>query len=197
MSPDGCRPFCATRNGMVMGEGAAVFVFEAREHALARGATVLAEVAGFGMTSDAADIVLPSAEGAARAIRLALADAGLGAQDIGYINAHGTGTAANDRIESTVIADELGPDVPVSSTKSMHGHLMGGAGAVELLACLLALTEGIIAPTIGHRKSDQDCPINLVRNNAGHAPITATLSNAFAFGGLNAVIALTKADSRP
>ncbi|MGL4320283.1 MAG: beta-ketoacyl-[acyl-carrier-protein] synthase family protein [Paracoccaceae bacterium] len=197
LSPDGCRPFCATRNGLVMGEGAAVFVFEAREHALARGATVLAEVAGFGMTSDASDIVLPSAEGAARAIRLALSDAGLAAQDIGYVNAHGTGTAANDRIESAVIAQELGADVPVSSTKSMHGHLIGGTGAVELLACLMALQDGIIAPTIGYHEQDPDCAINLVQNKGLHAPVTATLSNAFAFGGLNAVIALTKAESRP
>jgi nodulation protein E len=197
MSPDGCRPFCATRNGMVMGEGAAVFVFEARESALARGAAILAEVAGCGMTSDAADIVLPSVEGAARTIRLALADAGLAPQDVGYVNAHGTGTAANDRIEAAVILQELGPEVPVSSTKSMHGHLIGGTGAVELLACLMALQDDIIAPTIGHMEPDQDCAINLVRNVAATAPVNATLSNAFAFGGLNAVIALTKAESRP
>jgi nodulation protein E len=197
MSPDGCRPFCATRNGMVMGEGAAVFVFEAHEVALARGATVLAEVAGFGMTSDASDIVLPSADGAARAIRLALADAGLTGPDIGYVNAHGTGTAANDRIESGVILHELGPDVPVSSTKSMHGHLIGGTGAVELLACLLALKQGVIAPTIGHAVADPDCGIHLVRNAALQSPVGATLSNAFAFGGLNAVIVLARADGRP
>ena len=193
MSPDGCRPFCASRNGMVMGEGAGVFVFEARDAALARGAHVLAEVAGVGMTSDASDIVLPNAVGAASAIRLALQDAGLQAADVGYVNAHGTGTQANDRIESAVIVQMLGAQVPVSSTKSLHGHLMGGAGAVELLACLLALQEGLIAPTAGFRDADPDCAINLVRDAALAAPVQACLSNAFGFGGLNAVIALTKA----
>ena len=193
MSPDGCRPFCASRNGMVMGEGAGVFVFEARDAALARGARVLAEVAGVGMTSDASDIVLPDADGAARAMRLALQDAGLVAADVGYVNAHGTGTLANDRIEAAVIAAVLGSDVLVSATKSLHGHLMGGAGAVELLACLLALQDGVIAPTAGHRRDDPDCRINLVQDAALHIPVNACLSNAFAFGGLNAVLALTRA----
>lgn len=192
MSPDGCRPFCATRNGMVMGEGAAVFVFEAEECARARGAQVLAHVAGMGMTSDASDIVLPDAAGAARAVRLAMQDAGLGAADVGYINAHGTGTLANDRIEAGVILETLGADVPVSATKSLHGHLMGGAGAVELLACLLALQEGVIAPTIGSMTDDPACAINLVRGAALHVGVKACLSNAFAFGGLNAVLVLTK-----
>lgn len=193
MSPDGCRPFCATRNGMVMGEGAAVFVFEAEDHAKARGARLLAHVAGSGMTSDAGDIVLPNAEGAARAIQLALRDADMQAQDVGYVNAHGTGTLANDRIESGVILQTLGADVLVSATKSLHAHLMGGAGAVELLACILALQEGIIAPTIGHRANDGDCRINLVHNIAAQHRVSACLSNAFAFGGLNAVLVLTKA----
>jgi nodulation protein E len=192
MSPDGCRPFCATRNGMVMGEGAAVFVFEAEEHARARGAKVLAVVAGCGMSSDATDIVLPSAEGARRAMTMALADAGLAAPDIDYVNAHGTGTAANDRIEAEVIQAVLGADVPVSSTKSQHGHLMGGAGAVELLACLLALEHGCIAPTVGHVTDDPACRINLVRNLAETAQVRACMSNAFAFGGLNAAIVLTR-----
>jgi nodulation protein E len=193
MSPDGCRPFCSSRNGMVMGEGAAVFVLETHEAAMARGARVLAEVAGIGMTSDAADIVLPSQQGAERAVRLALADAGLGLGDVGYVNAHGTGTTANDRIEAAVILQTLGADVPVSSTKSMHGHLMGGAGAVELLACLLALQDGTLAPTMGHVQADPVCQINLVHTVAGHADVRACLSNAFAFGGLNAVLALTRA----
>jgi nodulation protein E len=191
MSSDGCRPFCATRNGMVMGEGAGVFVFEERDAAVARGAPILAEVAGFGMTCDASDIVLPSAIGAADAMKLALSDAGLTAADIGYINAHGTGTAANDRIEARVIADLFGDRVAVSSTKSMHGHLIGATGAVELLACLVALNEGIIAPTIGHMADDPDCRIELVKNTARPQKVMACLSNAFAFGGLNAVIALT------
>lgn len=192
MSGDGCRPFCATRNGLVMGEGAAVFVFETLEGARARGAAVLAEVAGFGMTSDARDIVLPSAEGAARAMRLALADAGMVAADVGYVNAHGTGTAANDRIEAGVILEVLGAATPVSSTKGAHGHLIGATGAVELLACVMALREGVIAPTIGHVADDAGCGIDLVKIAARVARVEACLSNAFAFGGLNAVLALRK-----
>jgi nodulation protein E len=192
MSPDGCRPFCATRNGMVIGEGAGVFVFEDMARAQARGADILAEVAGFGMTSDAADIVLPSAEGAARAVRAALDDAGLGPEDVGYINAHGTGTAANDRTEAGVIADVFGAGVPVSSTKAAHGHLIGGTGAVELLACILALREGVIAPTLGHRQADAACAIDLVTGDARQTGVRAAVSNAFAFGGLNAVIALKR-----
>ncbi len=193
MSPDGCRPFCATRNGMVMGEGAGVFVFEEMDRARARGADILAEVAGFGMTSDAADIVLPSAEGAARAVRAALADAGLRADQVGYINAHGTGTAANDRTEAGVIAEVFGGQVPVSSTKAAHGHLIGGTGAVELLACILALREGVVAPTLGHRVADAGCAIDLVTGDARQVAVQAAVSNAFAFGGLNAVIALKRA----
>ncbi|MDO8886347.1 beta-ketoacyl-[acyl-carrier-protein] synthase family protein, partial [Candidatus Oleimmundimicrobium sp.] len=163
MSPDGCRPFCATRNGMVQGEGAAVFVFEDYEHARARGAAVLAEVAGFSMTSDAGDIVMPDRDGAVRAMRGALADAGLGPESIGYVNAHGTATAANDRVEAAALAEVFGPGVarlPVSSTKSMHGHLIGATGAVELLAAIMALHDGVIAPTAGFQRPDPDCPLD-------------------------------------
>jgi len=194
MSKDGCRPFSANRNGMVQGEGAAVFVFEALEHAKARGAEILAEVAGFSMTADAADIVMPSREGAARAITGALRDAGLNPEDVGYINAHGTGTTANDKTECAAVAEAFGPSAAglmISSTKSMHGHLIGGTGAVELVAALLALTEGVIAPTIGYEEPDPDCPLDVVPNVAREARVGAVLSNAFAFGGLNAVIALT------
>lgn len=194
MSPTGCRPFSAGRDGMVMGEGAAVFVLEERDHAMARGADLLAEVAGFGMTSDAADMVQPSAAGAARAMRLALSDAVMMPDEVGYINAHGTGTAANDRAETAAIIDVFGAaPPPVSATKSMHGHLMGGAGAVELLACLMALRQGILAPTIGHVAGDPDCGLDVVPNAARVAPVQATLSNSFAFGGLNAVLALRSA----
>jgi nodulation protein E len=196
MSSEGCRPFSATRSGMVEGEGAAVFVFEDWEHASARGATILAEVAGFGMTADARDIVVPSAEGAERAMRLALADAGLAPEQVGYVNAHGTGTAANDRTESAAIAAAFGPAAErllVSSTKSMHGHLIGGTGAVELLACLMALRDGVVAPTVGYEARDPDCPLDVVPNQAREAQVGACLSNAFAFGGLNAVIALKAA----
>jgi nodulation protein E len=196
MSPDACRPFSADRNGMVQGEGAAVFVFEDRDHAIARGATILAEVAGFAMTADAQDIVMPSQQGAARAMSGAMADGGIALASVGYINAHGTGTAANDRTECAAIAQVFGPDAQrlmVSSTKSMHGHLIGGTGAVELLACIMALRDGIIAPTIGHRAPDPDCPLDVVPNQARQAQVEVALSNSFAFGGLNAVLALRRA----
>ncbi len=196
MSRDACRPFSANRNGMVQGEGAAVFVFEEYEHARARGALILAEVSGFAMTSDAADIVMPSKQGAARAIAGALKDANLNAEDVCYINAHGTGTAANDKVECAAVADVFGQhadDLMISSTKSMHGHLIGGTGAVELLACVMALTDGVIAPTIGYEEPDPECALDVVPNEAREAVVGATLSNAFAFGGLNAVLALRKA----
>ena len=196
MSRDACRPFSANRSGMVQGEGAAIFVFEDWDHAQARGAEILAEVAGFAMTSDAADIVLPSVEGARRAMAGALADAGLRPDQVDYINAHGTGTTANDRTECAAIAQVFGDHVGrlmVSSTKSMHGHLIGGTGAVELLACLMALREGVVAPTVGWEQADPDCPLDVVPNVARQARVEVALSNAFAFGGLNAVLALRRA----
>jgi nodulation protein E len=196
MSKDACRPFSATRNGMVQGEGAGVFVFEDRDHALKRGAIILAEVAGFSMCSDASDIVTPSKQGAARAIAGALTDAKFNREDVGYINAHGTGTAANDKTECAAVADVFGAHADklmISSTKSMHGHLIGGTGAVELLACIMALRDGIIAPTIGYEEPDPECALDIVPNVAREAKVTAVLSNAFAFGGLNAVIALKSA----
>ncbi len=195
MSKDACRPFSATRNGMVQGEGAAVYVFEAYDHAVARGADILAEVAGFAMSSDAADIVMPSRQGAARAISGALKDARLNPEDVGYINAHGTGTAANDKTECAAVSDVFGAHADrlmISSTKSMHGHLIGGTGAVELLACIMALRDGVIAPTIGYEEPDPECALDVVPNEAREARVTAALSNAFAFGGLNAVLALRK-----
>ena len=196
MSKDACRPFSATRNGMVQGEGAGVFVFEERDHAMKRGAVILAEVAGFAMSSDASDIVTPSQQGAARAIAGALRDAKLNTTDVGYINAHGTGTAANDKTECAAVADVFGAhadDLMISSTKSMHGHLIGGTGAVELLACIMALRDGIIAPTIGYEEPDPECALDVVPNVAREAVVSAVLSNAFAFGGMNAVIALRRA----
>lgn len=195
MSKDACRPFSATRNGMVQGEGAGVFVFEDYEHARNRGADILAEVTGFAMSSDAQDIVMPSAQGAERAIRGALQDSGLNPDQIGYINAHGTGTAANDKTECAAVAHAFGHHADrlmISSTKSMHGHLIGGTGAVELLACIMALRDGIIAPTIGYQEPDPECALDVVPNEAREAQVNAVLSNAFAFGGLNAVIALRK-----
>ncbi|MGB0660417.1 MAG: beta-ketoacyl-[acyl-carrier-protein] synthase family protein [Mangrovicoccus sp.] len=196
MSKDACRPFSANRNGMVQGEGAAIFVFEEYEHAKARGAEILAEIIGFAMTSDASDIVMPSKQGAARAMRGALQDAKLAPEDVGYINAHGTGTAANDKTECAAVADVFGShadNLMISSTKSMHGHLIGGTGAVELLACTMALRDGIIAPTIGYEETDPECALDVVPNTAREAKVDVVLSNAFAFGGLNAVLALRAA----
>lgn len=196
MSRDACRPFSANRNGMVQGEGAGVYVFEDYDHARARGADILAEVVGFAMTSDASDIVMPSKQGAARAITGALRDGRINAEDVGYINAHGTGTAANDKTECAAVADALGSQadrVMISSTKAMHGHCIGGTGAVELLACIMALHDGIIAPTIGYEEPDPECALDVVPNTAREADVSVVLSNAFAFGGLNAVLALRKA----
>jgi nodulation protein E len=195
MSRDACRPFSATRNGMVQGEGAGIFVFEEYEHAKARGAEILAEVAGFAMSSDAADIVMPSKQGAARAMAGALSDAGIAREEVGYINAHGTGTAANDKTECAAVADVFGThadDLMMSSTKSMHGHCIGGTGAVELLAVLMALRDGVIAPTIGYEEPDPECALDVVPNEAREARVDVALSNAFAFGGLNAVLALKR-----
>lgn len=196
MSKDGCRPFSANRNGMVQGEGAGVFVFEDYEHARKRGATILAEVIGFAMSSDASDIVMPSKQGAGRAITGAMRDARIDRSEVGYINAHGTGTAANDKTESAAVADAFGPHADklmMSSTKSMHGHLIGGTGAVELLACIMALKDGIIAPTINYEEPDPECALDVVPNEAREANVDVVLTNAFAFGGLNAVLALRKA----
>ncbi|MEM8657001.1 MAG: beta-ketoacyl-[acyl-carrier-protein] synthase family protein [Pseudomonadota bacterium] len=195
MSKDGCRPFSANRNGMVQGEGAGVFVFEDYEHARARGAEILAEVIGFAMTSDASDIVMPNKQGAKRAIAGALRDAGINGDAVGYINAHGTGTAANDKTECSAVREVFGAhadSLMISSTKSMHGHLIGGTGAVELLACIMAVREGVIAPTINHEVPDPECDLDVVPNTAREAAVDVALSNAFAFGGLNAVLAIRK-----
>lgn len=194
LAPDACRPFSLGRKGMVIGDGAGVLVFEAEEHARARGAKVLAEVAGFGMTADASDIVAPNVDGAVRAMRAALTDAGMAAGDVGYINAHGTGTLVNDRAETVAIRTVFGEAAPpVSSTKSMHGHAIGATGALEALACVLALREGVLPPTVGYLAADPDCALDVVPNAARVAQVEAVLSNAFAFGGLNAVLAFRRA----
>lgn len=195
MSADACRPFSATRSGMVQGEGAGVFIFEDYDHARARGAEILAEVAGFAMAADAHNIVMPSREGAVRVMARALQDAGLPPEAIGYVNAHGTGTYANDRTECAALHDVFGNHIhqlPVSSTKSMHGHLIGGTGAVELLACIMALRDGVIAPTIGFERADPECNLDVVPNTARAARVDVAMSNAFAFGGLNAAIILKR-----
>ena len=147
------------------------------------------------MSSDASDIVMPSKAGAARAMAGALQDAGISGDAVGYINAHGTGTAANDKTECAAVADVFGPhadNLMISSTKSMHGHLIGGTGAVELLACIMALRDGVIAPTIGYQEPDPECALDVVPNEARDAKVDVALSNAFAFGGMNAVIALRR-----
>jgi nodulation protein E len=180
---------------MVQGEGAAILVLESLERARARGAEILGEIAGFGMTADAGDIVQPSLDGATRAIRAALADAGMAADEVGYVNAHGTATAANDRTECAAIRAALGAaadTVSVSSTKSMHGHCIGGAGALELAAVLMALGEGIVPPTIGWNEPDPDCALDVTPNVARARRVDAAISNSFAFGGLNAVLAMRR-----
>lgn len=195
MARDTCRPFSRDRTGMVQGEGAGVFVFEELEHARKRGANILAEVAGFGLSADAGDIVMPDVDGPVRAMQAAMADAQVTPDDVGYVNAHGTGTAANDRVESQALRKVMGArldTLPVSSTKSMHGHIIGGTSAVELLACLMALNEDCIAPTINHSEFDPDCVPDPVPNDARQVRINVAISNAFAFGGLNAVLVLRR-----
>jgi nodulation protein E len=195
MSSDACRPFSKTRNGMVLGEGAAILVLEELGRARARGANVLGEIVGFGMTADAGDIVQPALEGAAGAMRMALGDGGMDPGEVGYINAHGTGTALNDRVEAAAIRAVLGAhadEVLVSSTKSMHGHPIGAAGALEAVAVLMALREGVVPPTIGFEEPDPEIDIDVVPNTAREAQVDAALSNSFAFGGLNAVLAFRR-----
>jgi nodulation protein E len=195
MSTDTCRPFSKNRSGMVLGEGAAIFVIENRNRALARGAEILAELAGFGMSSDAADIVLPSVGGAAAAIRACLDDAGLDPEDVDYVSAHGTGTLANDATETKAIRAVFGAQadrLAVSSTKSMHGHLLGGAGAIELAATIIAMRDGFLPPTANYAVPDPDCDLDVVPNQARDQQIGVALSNSFAFGGHNAVLAVKR-----
>ena len=197
MTPDVCRPFSHKRRGMLLGEGAGVFVLERLEDARARGAKIYAELAGMGMSSDAGDIVFPSEEGAAAAITGALEDAGLAPEEIDYINAHGTGTAANDVTETRAIRRALGAaadKVPVSSTKGVHGHALGGAGALELVAAVRAITDQVIPPTANYLEPDPDCDLDYVPNQARPAAVRTVLSNSFAFGGLNAVLAVRAVD---
>ena len=196
LADDTCRPFSINRRGLVLGEGAGIFVLESMEHAHARGATILAELAGSGMTADATDIVMPSADGAAAAMRQALDDAGLAPQDVDYVNAHGTGTQANDVTESRAIRLAFGAHaerLAVSSTKSMHGHALGASGALELVAVIGALRDSVVPPTANLDQVDPACDLDYVPNVARPMPVRAALSNSFAFGGLNAVLALKRA----
>jgi nodulation protein E len=191
VSPDTCRPFSANRSGMILGEGGAMLVLEPLDRALARGAKPLAEIVGFGMSADACHVTQPSAEGAAKAIRGALRDGGLAPEQVGYINAHGTATEANDRMEAEAIHAIFGRNttLPVSSTKSMHGHTLGAAGAIEAVATVLALRNGVLPPTANYMQPDPDCDLDVIPNQSRPVGAEVALSQSFAFGGLNAVLA--------
>jgi nodulation protein E len=191
MAPDKCRPFSRDRKGMIIAEGAAVMVLETEHDARKRGAEILAEIAGFGMSADAKDITAPDAGGMARAVNAALADAKLNPQDVQYINAHGTGTTANDRTETAALKTAFGDHarkLAISSTKSMIGHALGAAGALEMVATIMSLREGVVAPTINYLGPDPECDLDYVPNEARQMAINSALSNSFAFGGLNAVL---------
>lgn len=193
LADDTCRPFSANRRGLVLGEGAGVFVLESMAHARARGAQVLGVLAGVGMSADAGDIVAPDPAGSASAMTQALADAGLSPEDIDYINAHGTGTPANDPTETRAIHRVFGthaPKLAVSSTKSMHGHALGASGALELVAVLGAIRDGVVPPTANLDAPDPACDLDYVANTPRELRVRAALSNSFAFGGLNAVLAV-------
>ncbi|MDX2028108.1 MAG: beta-ketoacyl-[acyl-carrier-protein] synthase family protein [Alphaproteobacteria bacterium] len=195
MAPDVCRPFSRDRAGMVLGEGAAMFMLETLEHAQKRGAKIYAEFAGFGMSSDAKDITTPDVNGAARAVSNALKDAGLVPEQVDYINAHGTGTRINDLTETNVIKQVFGSHagkLAVSSSKSMFGHALGAAGALEMLATVLAVTENMAPPTLNYIGPDPECDLDYVPNKARPMTINTALNNSFAFGGLNAVLAVKK-----
>jgi nodulation protein E len=195
VASDTCRPFSKNRAGLILGEGAAMLVLETLEHARARGAKIYAELAGFGMSADAHHLTNPLAEGAARAMNDALDDAGLSREQIVYVNAHGTGTAANDSTETRALRQVFGShadNLAVSSTKSMHGHALGAAGALEAVATVFALHGSFIPPTANFLERDPACDLDVVPNEARTAQIEAALSNSFAFGGLNAVLAFRR-----
>jgi nodulation protein E len=197
VAPDTCRPFSRDRRGLILAEGGAMLLLESLQSATARGATVLGEIVGFGMTADADHLTLPSSAGAARAMQAAIDDAGIAPERVGYINAHGTGTIANDSMETVAIrktfaahADRLA----ISSTKSMHGHALGATGAIEAVATVLTLKHGMIPPTINYCEPDPECDLDVVPHQARSAQLEYALSSSFAFGGLNAVLAFRRWD---
>ncbi len=193
VSPDVCRPFSSDRRGLSLGEGGAMLVLEDWEHARARGANIRGEVLGFGMSSDAHHITQPRVDGLAKAMKWALRDAGVNPEQVGHINAHGTGTQANDVAEASAIRSVFGhhtDDVLVTSTKSMHGHTLGAAGAIEAIATLLALENSAVPPTINFTTPDPECSLNVVTGEAHPARLEIAVSNTFAFGGLNASLVL-------
>jgi nodulation protein E len=192
IAPDTCRPFSKDRKGMILGEGGAMMILEPLEAAKARGARIYCEICGLGMSSDAHHLTQPLVEGPSRAMRGALKDAGMSPEEVGYINAHGTGTPGNDPVESQAIRAVFGAHadkLAVSSTKSMHGHALGAAGALEAVATILALYHGILPPTANYNERDPECDLDYIPNQARAQKVGAALSNSFAFGGLNAVVA--------
>jgi 3-oxoacyl-[acyl-carrier-protein] synthase II len=194
---EACRPFDAKRNGFVMGEGAAIMILEEETHALERGAPIIAELVGYGATSDAFHLIQPSPDGASaiRAVRLALGRAGISPDEIGYINAHGTATLLNDRMETNVIKNVFGEHarkIPISASKSMLGHLLGAAGSIEAVITVLALQHGILPPTINLTNPDPELDLDYVPNVARKAAITTAMSNSFGFGGHNSVLVFRK-----
>ncbi|MCZ4093215.1 beta-ketoacyl-[acyl-carrier-protein] synthase family protein [Sinorhizobium psoraleae] len=192
LAPDTCRPFSADRRGVVLGEGAGMAVLESYQHAKARGAIILAEIAGIGLSADAFHIVAPTAEGPEAAMRACLQDAGLNPEDVDYLNAHGTGTRVNDVIETAAIKRVFGDhtrSMSVSATKSMHGHCLGAASAIEMIACVMAIRHGIVPPTANYNERDPKCDLDVTPNVLREKEIRVALSNAFAMGGTNAVLA--------
>ena len=191
------QPFDKNRDGLVMGEGAAVLVLETESHAKARGANILAELAGYGATADAFHVTAPheNGEGGSAAMRMALASAKATVDDLGYINAHGTGTSLNDQSETRAIKAAFGEkayETPISSTKSMTGHMMGATGALEAIFCVQAIREGVLPPTVHYETPDPECDLDYIPNQAREKKINLAISNAFGFGGHNAVLAIRK-----
>jgi 3-oxoacyl-(acyl-carrier-protein) synthase len=191
------QPFDKNRDGLVMGEGSAVIVLETESRAKARGANILAELAGYGSTADAFHVTAPheQGEGGKAAIRMALASAKANAEDVGYVNAHGTGTQLNDQSETRAVKGAFGDlarKIPISSTKSMTGHMMGATGALEIIFCVLAIRDGILPPTIHYQTPDPECDLDIIPNKAREKKINLAVSNAFGFGGHNAVLAVRR-----
>lgn len=195
MASDTCRPFSLKRTGMLLGEGAAVVILENLHHARKRGADILAEVVGFGMSADARDMTAPDLQGTTKAMTKALADAKLNPDQVDYVNAHGSGTQINDKIETAALKAAFGDHayrVPVSSSKSIFGHVLGGAGALELVATILAIQKALLPPTANYLEADPECDLDYVPNQAREQNINVALSNSFAFGGLNATLAVRR-----
>jgi 3-oxoacyl-[acyl-carrier-protein] synthase II len=195
IAPDRCQPFDKHRKGMVPGEGAAILILERRDDALARGAAIYAELVGYGLTCDANHMTAPQGDGAARAMQIAMADAGVRPDEIGYISAHGTGTVVNDRIETLAVKQAFGDAayrVPMSSIKAMLGHTMGAASAIEAATCALTVRDDLIPPTIHHETADPECDLDYVPNEARAVPVEFSMNNAYAFGGNNASVIFRK-----